>query len=240
MYAEDLSICRENTVTVSKRTSLATSLGAIVLYWIYQIISQHPDAPLPAHFSDLVWRIVRNKIIMLVALFLLLRLEGEGFEGLGLSGQRWPKHLGVGLIFGLVMFIALNVVLGSVMSSLLPRPVTSGPSIFIFFKEPRNLLAWLPIGIFGGGVVEELQRIFTFTRFEKWLGRPGLILGIVLSSVMFGLGHRYQGLGIALSTALSGVLFALVYLRRRSALEPITAHAFSDVLAILGTTLQAR
>jgi membrane protease YdiL (CAAX protease family) len=227
-------------MTVSKRTSLGISLGAIVLYWIYQIVSQRPDAPLPAHFSDLVWRIVRTKIIVLTALFLLLRLEGEGFKELGLSGHEWPKHLGLGLLFGLAMFVALNVVLGSVMNSLLPRPAASGPSIFTFFKEPGNLLAWLPIGIFGGGVVEELERIFIFTRFEKWLGRPGLILGIVLSSVMFGLGHRYQGIGIAISTAVSGVLFALVYLRRRSGLEPITAHAFSDVLAMLGATMQAR
>ena len=227
-------------MTVSKRTSLDISLGAIVLYWIYQIVSQRPDAPLPAHFSNLVWRIACTKIIVLTVLFLLLRLEGEGFKALGLSARDWPKHLGVGLLFGLVMFVALNVALGSVMNSLLPRTATSGPSILAFFKEPRNLLAWLPIGIFGGGVVEELERIFIFTRFEKWLGRPGLILGIVLSSAMFGLGHRYQGLGIAISTAVSGVLFALVYLRQRSALEPITAHAFSDVLAMVGATIQAR
>jgi len=226
-------------MTVSKRTSLGISLGAIVLYWIYQIVSQRPDAPLPAHFSTLVWRIACTKIIVLTVLFLLLRLEGEGFKALGLSARDWPKHLGVGLLFGLVMFVALNVALGSVMNSLLPRTATSGPSILTFFKEPRNLLAWLPIGIFGGGVVEELQRIFIFTRFEKWLGRPGLVLGIVLSSVMFGLGHLYQGLGIAISTAVSGVLLALVYLRRRSALEAITAHAFSDVLAMLGATMQA-
>ena len=225
---------------ISKPASLGISLGAIVLCWIYQIVSQRPDAPLPAHFSDLVWRIVCNKIIVLTAVFLLLRLEGEGFEALGLRFREWPKHLGIGLLFGLVMFVVLNVGLSSVMSSLLPRTAASGPSILTFFKEPVNLLAWLPIGIFGGGVVEELQRIFIFTRFEKWLGRPGLILGIVLSSVMFGLGHRYQGLGIAISTAVSGVLFALVYLRRRSALEPIAAHAFSDVLAMLGATMQAR
>ncbi len=227
-------------MTVSKRTSLGISLGAIILYWIYQIVSQRPDAPLPAHFPDLVWRIVRGKIIVLAALILLLRLEGEGFKALGLNARKWPKHLGIGLLFGLAMFLALNVGLAAVMHSLLPRPAASGPTIMSFFKEPANLLAWLPIGIFGGGVVEELQRIFIFTRFEKWLGRPGLILGIVLSSVMFGLGHRYQGLGIAISTAVSGVVFALVYLRRRSALEPITAHAFSDVLAMLGATMQAR
>ena len=224
---------------MSKPTSLAVSLAAIVLYWAYQIMSQNPDAWQTAHFSDLVWHIVRNKIIALVALFLLLRLEGEGFKALGLSPQNWPKHIAMGLVFGLAMFIAFNVVLSSVMNSFLPRSTASGPSIFIHFKEPRNLLAWLPIGIFGGGVVEELQRIFIFTRFEKWLGRPGLILGIMLSSIMFGFGHWYQGPGTAIATTLSGVVFALLYLRRRSALEPITAHALSDVFAMIGATMQA-
>jgi membrane protease YdiL (CAAX protease family) len=227
-------------VTLSKSTSLAVSLNAIAIYWAYQVISQNPDAPLAASFSELVWRILRNKAITLVVIFLLLRLEGEGFKHLGLNGQNWPKHLIVGLVVGLAMFIALNVGLSSLMSTWLPRPVASGPSVLVYFKEPRNLLAWLPIGIFGGGVVEELQRIFIFTRFEKWLGRPGLIFGIILSSMMFGLGHQYQGLGVAISTAMSGVIFALVYLRRRSALEPITAHAISDVLAMVGATMQAR
>jgi hypothetical protein len=39
--------------------------------------------------------------------------------------------------------------------------------------------------------------------------------------------------------SLSRRIVALVYLRRRSALEPITAHAFSGVLAMLGATMQA-
>ena len=59
------------------------------------------------------------------------------------------------------------------------------------------------------------QGIFILTRFEKWLGR-------------------------AISTAVSGQMFSLAYLRRRSALEPVTAHAFSDVLAILSATMLAR
>ena len=57
---------------------------------------------------------------------------------------------------------------------------------------------------------------------------------------MFGFGHLYQGLGSAIGTAISGLVFSLAYLRRRSALEPITAHAFSDVLAMLGATMLAR
>lgn len=70
-------------MTLSKRTTLGISLGVIVLHWIYQIIWQGPDAPLPAHFSELVWRIVPTKLIVFAAIFLLLRLEGEGLTGWG-------------------------------------------------------------------------------------------------------------------------------------------------------------
>ena len=227
-------------MTQSKRTALGISLGVIVLYWVYQIVSHRPGPGLPAHFPQLVARIVRNKLLVFAAIFLLLRLEGEGFDRLGVTHREWPRHLGLGLAIGLVMFVGLNVVLDSVMNSLIHRPPSGGPSITMFFKDPRNLLAWLPIGIFGGGVVEELERIFVLTRFEKWLGRPGLVLAVALSSAMFGYGHLYQGVGTAIATTLSGVAFSLVYLRRRSALEPITAHAFSDVLAMLGATMLAR
>jgi len=227
-------------MTLSKRTALGISLGVIVAHWIYQLVSYQGSQPLPAHFSELVLRIVRNKLIVFAALLLLLRLQGEGWDGLGVSRRNWPKHLGVGLAIGFAMFVGLNVALDSMMNSLFPRPPASGPSIMAFFKEPANLLVWLPIGIFGGGIIEELERIFIFTGFEKWLGRPGLVLGVALSSAMFGFGHLYQGLGSAISTMVSGVVFSLVFLRRRSALEPITAHAFSDVLAMLGATMLAK
>jgi membrane protease YdiL (CAAX protease family) len=212
----------------------------IVLSWAYPLVAHHDAPSVPAHFSELVARIVGTKVAVFAALFLLLRLEGEGFRQLGLTRDEWPKHVGLGLVIGTAMFVGLNVVLDSVMNSLIPRSATDGPSITDFFKSPRNLLAWLPIGILGGGVVEELQRIFVLTRFEKWWGRAGLILGVVLSSAMFGYGHLYQGVGTAIGTMVSGVVFSLVYLRRRSALEPITAHAFSDVLAVLAATMLAR
>ena len=227
-------------MTLSKRAALGISLGVIVLHWIYQIVSHRSGPSVPAHFSELVVRIVSTKLLVFAALFLLLRLEGERFDRLGVIRHEWPRQLGLGIAIGFAMFVGLNVMLDSVMNHLIPRPPSNAPSITAFFKTPRNLLAWLPIGIFGGGVVEELERIFVLTRFEKWLGRPGLILGVALSSAMFGYAHLYQGVGTAIGTMLSGVVFSLVYLRRRSALEPVTAHAFSDVLAMLGATMLAK
>ena len=225
---------------LAKRAALYVSLTVIVALWIWQIATRDSASVVPEHFSELVLRIVRNKVIVFAALFLLLRLEGEGLKDLGLHGERWPRQVLIGLGLGVLMFIALNVALTALLQSLIPPAVPAGQSVMRFFREPANLLAWLPIGIFGGGVVEELQRIFVITRFEKWLGRPGLVLGVIASSVMFGVGHLYQGLGAAISTAISGLIFALVYLRRRSALEPIVAHASSDVFAMLGATFLAR
>lgn len=230
----------ETTSLVPKRTALWISLAAILAYWIREFLTRNSGAIIPGTFRALVLQVVVVKLVVFAAIYLLLRLGGERFGDIGVTRDRWPKHLGIGLLIGLAMFIGINFLLTSVMNSLIPPVPSTGPSITTYFRNPTNLLAFLPIGIFGGGVVEELERIFVLTRFEKWLGKPGLILGVVLSSVIFGMGHLYQGLGAAISVAVSGVVFALVYLRRRSALEPITAHAFSDVIAMVAATVLAR
>ena len=227
-------------MTVSKRAALGVSLGAIVLHWGFQLASTRTSSVLPANFADLVFVVGRNKLAMLAALALLLRLQGQGFDSLGLHRRDWRARLRAGLFIGAAMFVTLNVVLTSFMNALIPPAAANGPSVMAFFTQPINLLAWLPIGIVGGGLVEELERIFILTRFEQAFGRAGLFLAVFLSSAMFGIGHVYQGVGTAMSTAVSGLVFALVYLRRRSAVEPIVAHAFSDVLAMLAATLLAQ
>jgi len=226
-------------VTVSKRALLFISLSLIALHWAYQL-SDFPATPvIPASFAELARKIIINKVVLFAILAVLLRLEEHGWEGVGVTRRDWPRHVGIGIGIGLAMFFVLNIGLTAVLEPVFPRPTQHGPTILSFFAQWNNLLIWLPIGIFGGGVVEELERIFVLTRFERWLGRPGLILGVVLTSVMFGVGHLYQGVAVALSTAVSGVVFSLVFLRRRSALEVMTAHAFSDVIAMIAGAILA-
>jgi membrane protease YdiL (CAAX protease family) len=225
---------------LSKRQGLALSLCAVAAYWAYEVASLDADQSIPAEFSDLVLLVIRNKLMMFASILVLVYADGSRLKDIGLSKDRGWKHFGVGLIYGLLMFVVLNVGLTTLLNSFLPSPPQHGPSIMSFFSNPTNLWIWLPIGIFGGGIVEELERIFVLTRFELWLGRWGLILAIVLSSAMFGLGHLYQGYGNALSTLVSGLTFSLLYLRRRSAIEPMTAHAFSDVLAMMAAMILSR
>ena len=74
-----------------------------------------------------------------------------------------------------------------------------------------------------GGVREEVQRGFIVHRFEGYLG--GGLIGVLVYGVLFGLGHFEQGWDASVITAFLGVLWGLVYLRRRSVIAPMVSHA---------------
>jgi len=100
------------------------------------------------------------------------------------------------------------------------------------FDNIYFLPAWIFIAIFKGGFAEELWRIFTLTRFEKCCGKSGLLLALIFGAVIFGVGHLYQGVGGVISVAIVGLLYGLVYLRRRRAFEAVVAHATFDLIGI--------
>ncbi|MBI5170748.1 MAG: CPBP family intramembrane metalloprotease [Candidatus Eisenbacteria bacterium] len=221
------------------RAVLHLSLAAIVASWAWQVFLHPGGGALPADFGAFVLKIARSKAIVLAVIVVLLRLGGEGPGSVGLAREGAWRRIGIGLAIGLPMFVLFNVVLDSALAAVFPKPPQTGPSVMTFFRDPRHLFAWLPISVLAGGFVEELQRVFVLTRFEKRFGRPGLVFAIAASSAVFGHGHLYQGVGTAIGTGLAGVAWSLLYLRRRSALEPMAAHACADVLAVIAATLIA-
>ena len=81
-----------------------------------------------------------------------------------------------------------------------------------------------------GGVREEIQRGFILHRFEQFLG--GGATGIVVFSLLFGLGHLEQGRDVALATAVLGAFWGVIYLRRRSIAAPMVSHAGFNLLQV--------
>ena len=74
-----------------------------------------------------------------------------------------------------------------------------------------------------GGIREEVQRAFVLRRFEQYLG--GGVVGLVVFSLTFGLGHLEQGRDVAIATAILGAFWGAIYLRRRSIVGPMIGHA---------------
>jgi membrane protease YdiL (CAAX protease family) len=88
---------------------------------------------------------------------------------------------------------------------------------------PRDAALFAVVVVVAGGIREEVQRAFVLSRFEQSLGGP--IVGVLVASVAFGAGHVIQGADAAIATGVLGVLWAVVYLRRRSIVAPVVSHA---------------
>ncbi|HXD72532.1 MAG TPA: CPBP family intramembrane glutamic endopeptidase [Vicinamibacterales bacterium] len=85
--------------------------------------------------------------------------------------------------------------------------------------------------VVAGGVREEVQRAFILHRFDVWLGGPAV--GLIVSSALFGLGHKLQGNDVAIATGALGLYWGAIYLRRRSCVAPMVSHAGFNLIELL-------
>ena len=169
--------------------------------------------------------------LLLLALMVgLTRAHGDSAVELWL-GHRPP---GREALVGVALIPAIFLVAVVLMNSL--RVIA--PGLHNVTDNPLEHLARTPaqaalfglVAIFAGGVREELQRAFLLRRFDD-LGGP--IVGVILLSVGFGIGHIVQGWDAVLTTGAMGAFWAVIYLRRGSAIAPVVSHAGFNSLEIL-------
>jgi membrane protease YdiL (CAAX protease family) len=97
-------------------------------------------------------------------------------------------------------------------------------------RTRRDAILFAVVVVIAGGVREELQRAFLLRRFERWLG--GGVVGVAVTSVVFGAGHRLQGADAAMATGVLGALWGVIYLRRRAAVAPVVSHSGFNLLQL--------
>ena len=90
-------------------------------------------------------------------------------------------------------------------------------------QTPTQALILAIVATIGGGLREEIQRAFILHRFEQHLG--GAHVGLILYSVVFGIGHSLQGWDAVLTTAMLGAFWGYVYIARRSIVAPVVSHS---------------
>ena len=189
-------------------------------------IGELPMVALPEVF----WRVVFKNTIILGVIAILMRLEGDGFAGLALSRKRLGRQMLFGVILGPVMLIFGQVLVTPIVSAVVPGP--SPVTITAWFQDLSYIPLWAVLIVYGGGLGEELTRVFVLTRFEKRWGRPGLALAILAHATAFGMAHLYQGIQVAIGLGISAVVYSLIFARRRSAIEMITAHITFDAIGV--------
>ncbi|NOS86378.1 MAG: CPBP family intramembrane metalloprotease [Ignavibacteria bacterium] len=222
---------------IPKRAAFLISLTAIIVYWLYVIIFTSSNTPLlPSSLNEILLSIIKTKIIFVIAVVVLLWLEGDRITDLGFRKQKLLIQIIFGISFGFVTWILLNVLLNPLMAAVNPQAIKPPNEILNYMKDAGSLYLWIPV-VTLAAFSEELQRIFVLTRFEKWFGKYGLYIAILITSVIFGIGHLYQGINIAIGTGIGGLFNSFVYLRKRSALEVIICHAVFNILSVAGAYL---
>ena len=168
-------------------------------------------------------------VIGLVWLF--LRARGERARDALLGPRPVWREVAVGLALLPFIFMLALVVLAIILT-IAPQlhNVTYNPMQDLM-QNPRDAALFGIVVIIAGGVREEIQRGFILHRFRQYLG--GGIVGVVVHSAIFGLGHVEQGWDATLTIGTLGAIWGTIYLMRRSIIAPMVSHAGFDLAQLV-------
>jgi len=177
-----------------------------------------------------------DTVLLIVLMVVLTRAHGDSVSELWLGRRPLVKEalLGLALVPSIFLLVVLLLTAVRLFAPALHN-IETNPLEEMASGGLANVLAFGVVGIFAGGVREELQRAFMLRRFEQHLG--GARVGVLVLSVAFGLGHFVQGWDAAITTGVLGAVWSVLYLRRRSSLAPVVSHAGFNSLEVLRIAL---
>lgn len=196
----------------------------LLLGLLIQASGLHPARPDGSLSGSFVFALSLLDTALLLTLILwLMARRGESPRAIFFGGRAVAPEVGFGFL-SLPAVVTIVVVLMTAIRVVAPalHNVPNNPLEGLLDSQ-TGLLAFLFVVIVAGGLREELQRAFLLHRFRTDLGSAGL--GVVITSVAFGLGHTLQGLDAAVVTGVLGATWGVMYLVRRSAIAPIVSHS---------------
>jgi membrane protease YdiL (CAAX protease family) len=170
---------------------------------------------------------------MVSLVFYFVWRNRETLHRIGWTLQNLPREVGWGLVLFFPIFYSVNRLESVLHSAGLSAP-SKLPSFLVATGHFRLALAVILVIVVA--IVEEtvfrgylILRLKTATR-RAWAA-------VLLSSVVFSIGHGYEGMAGVISVFCLGVVFGVVYLWRKSLIAPIIIHFLIDFSGIVMTVL---
>jgi membrane protease YdiL (CAAX protease family) len=173
--------------------------------------------------------IARDLALVSLVLFFLWRNS----EPVRLIGWRWG-HGWREVMWGVVLFVPMFYAAGYLERFLHTIGVPPGPK-----SMPAELSPHGTAELVLGGVLVVVVALAEETIFRGYLIRRlrtatgSTVAAVILASVIFAVGHGYEGTIGVLTVGFMGLVFALVYLWRGSLVAPIVMHFLQDFLGIV-------
>ena len=175
-------------------------------------------------------------VIALAIIGLVIWQRGDGLMGLGFFP---PENWGMTILWSFLLGIAIQFV-----STLLLEPfsdkVTNSRTDHSLFESLRGnlknfllllvtvwvLVAFLEEIIFRGYMMGDMAELFGTSK-------PALAVNLILTSILFGLAHWYQGRSGALSTGIIGAVLGILFITSGFNLWlPVLTHGFVDTIGL--------
>ncbi|MFF5228986.1 CPBP family intramembrane glutamic endopeptidase [Dactylosporangium sp. NPDC000521] len=174
----------------------------------------------------------------LVALVLLLLARArQPVAAIGWTGHKVWREVAWGVALTVPVLIGSQVLDAALRSAGLSGPRPSGAGLVPAPGIGQLLLAVALVAVVA--VAEEtVFRGYLILRIAGVLRSRGW--AVLLSSVIFSIGHGYEGSAGLLTVGATGVALAAVYVWRHSLVAPMVMHFLLDLLAIVVAPLLLR
>jgi hypothetical protein len=144
--------------------------------------------------------------------------------------KEWARDIGIALIFWIIAMIVLAAI--ATVLRLFHLIQAQKVVIAIAPQSIAQLLAWIALCVTAGIVEEFVFRGYLLQQFCSLRGnvspRAGLWIGVVASSLLFGAGHGYEGIGGMIAITAYGAMFCILAIHRQSLRAGMIAHAWHD------------
>ena len=202
------------------------------------------DAAGHLSFTFVLTLSLADTALLIGMMILLMHAHGESARALwwGSADQRRAKptvrHALIGLATVPLIFIGVGILLNTIRLFVPSLHNVQTNPLEQFAATPGQAALFSLVAILAGGLREELQRAFMLHRFEQYLG--GGAVGVVVYSVVFGLGHSDQGYDAMIATGLLGAIWGTLYLARRSIVAPMVSHASFNLAQLVRYLVSVR
>jgi membrane protease YdiL (CAAX protease family) len=172
---------------------------------------------------------ILNDLGMVSLVFYFVWRNKETLRGIGWTLQTLPQEVGWGLVLFFPIVYGANWLESALHSAGLSAP-SKLPSFLVATGHFKLVLAVILVGVVA--IVEEtvfrgylILRLKSATR-QHWAA-------VLLSSAVFSIGHGYEGVAGVASVFCLGVVFAVVFLWRKSLIAPMIIHFLIDFSSIV-------
>jgi membrane protease YdiL (CAAX protease family) len=227
-------------------TSVGVLRGGAATELAVRIPKVHPSHPrLGRHIVALrelssrhlvVAAAIRGALIILL-LLLLLRADGQPLASIGIVRKGALRELVASTwmtagAFGVQIAVAIPIAILGVLTGIMNREASQRTETLGVIAGQGSIAEFMVAVVVAAAFEEVAFRGFLTPRMRVLTG--SWPVAIVVISVVFGLGHVYEGALAVGQTAFLGVYFSVLLLARRRLLGPTLAHAgFNTVMLLL-------